>query len=170
MNFCIFLLWYIHFLYCKRIEIYCNALEINYYYYYHYCIFKRILLKLIQEHLTEYTKLKLISPKFIKLHEIYNKIEYLYAKPCNQFNQSINLNLLINLRNILDIFSSQSTRNGISKHQDFNIFWGKMPLEPPSHWPLWCLFVYFVYFFSSIYLFYKPFILYYKIWRWRCYL
>jgi len=28
-----------------------------------------------------------------------------------------------------------------------------------------CFFV-----FSSIYLFYKPFILYYKIWRWRCYL
>ena len=25
-------------------------------------------------------------------------------------------------------------------------------------------------FFSSIYIFYKPFILYYKIWRWRCYL
>ena len=29
-----------------------------------------------------------------------------------------------------------------------------------------CLFIYF----SSIYLFYKPFVLNYKIWRWRCYL
>ena len=46
--------------------------------------------------------------------------------------------MTINLRKILDIFSSESTRNGISKHQNFNIFWGRMPLEPPGGLPLWC--------------------------------
>ena len=27
--------------------------------------------------------------------------------------------------------SSQNTRNGVSEHQDFKIFWGSMPPDPP---------------------------------------
>ena len=32
--------------------------------------------------------------------------------------------------------SSRDTRNGVSEHQDFKIFWGSMPPHPPSGWPL----------------------------------
>ena len=32
--------------------------------------------------------------------------------------------------------SSQNTRNGVSEHQDFKIFWGSMPPDPSSGWPL----------------------------------
>ena len=34
--------------------------------------------------------------------------------------------------------SSQNTRNGVSEHQDFKIFWGTMPPVPPSGWSLHC--------------------------------
>ena len=35
------------------------------------------------------------------------------------------------------IFASQNTRNGVSGHQDFKIFWGSMHVQdPPSGSPL----------------------------------
>ena len=34
--------------------------------------------------------------------------------------------------------SSQKTRNGVSEHQDFKIFWGSMPTNPASGSPLQC--------------------------------
>ena len=34
--------------------------------------------------------------------------------------------------------SSQITRNSVSEHQDFKIFWGIMPPDPPTGWPPHC--------------------------------
>ena len=36
----------------------------------------------------------------------------------------------------LQNLSSQNTRNDVSEHQDFKIFLGSMPPDPPSGWPL----------------------------------
>ena len=74
----------------------------------------------VQNNFKNRTKYKIRSITSTRRHATKNK-----HKNDNWFKEHFGENL-----------SSQNTRNGVSENQDFNIFWGSMPPDPPSGWPL----------------------------------
>ena len=74
----------------------------------------------IQNNIKNRTKYKIKSTNSKRSHANKNK-----HKNDKWFKEHFGQNL-----------SPQNTRNGVSEHQDFKHFWGSMPLDPPSGWPL----------------------------------